>query len=346
MMKEISEANLVFVGDIGSAGQSSYQRMDTLRGLGANIRSMDVTLPAASFFRRNVLPRIFNLAADPRTVAMIDQRMGSLAEEPPPDVAWFEWPRMVSRKTLELLRSAWPKTTFVCFQDDNPFGSRRGHQCLWRRFVDNIPFYDLHFVKRPSDLANFQRAGARRAAICTTGYYEPIFEFESPADPQKDVLFVGTAMDHRVKFLENLVMKRGLPIDLHGGRWHRSRIPRERLSPAIYGADYAAAIRDHKISLGFVSSSNHDEYTMRSLEIPAAGGFLLAERTPFHQKLFREGVEAEFFSSVDECAEKIHYYLGHDEERKRIAENGSRRCREGGYGWSHRLRQAWTELSV
>jgi spore maturation protein CgeB len=67
---------------------------------------------------------------------------------------------------------------------------------------------------------------------------------------------------------------------------------------------------------------------MRSFEIPALGSFLLAERTPEHAALFREGEEAEFFSSVEECASKIRIYLADKPRRAAVARAGQRRCLE------------------
>ncbi|RPI71813.1 MAG: glycosyltransferase family 1 protein, partial [Geobacteraceae bacterium] len=111
------------------------------------------------------------------------------------------------------------------------------------------------------------------------------------------------------------------------------------------GEDYSKAICATKINLNFLRKVNRDEVTSRSVEIPACGGFMLAERTCRHGEFFEEGKEAEFFSSNDELLAKITYYLAHDEERGRIARAGRERCVKSGYSMRVQLRQMIEAIS-
>jgi spore maturation protein CgeB len=258
---------------------------------------------------------------------------------------------LLADETLLSIRERWPQSTLVCYQDDNPFGDRVSEQPIWRRFIDNIPLFDVHFVKRPSDVTEFGKRGAKRALLLSHGVYEPLFHPDPrpPAQrgPTIPVSFVGTALDHRVGCIGDLVAKHRIPVRVFGARWRRTwagwRYP-HRFSGPVYSEAYTRVVWDSKISLAFVSSSNRDEYNGRTFEIPGSGGFFLAERTPKHQELYEEGKEAEFFGSAEECASEIEFYLRNEEARRRIAVAGHERCIRSDYSLTSRMREALAQL--
>jgi glycosyltransferase involved in cell wall biosynthesis len=104
----------------------------------------------------------------------------------------------------------------------------------------------------------------------------------------------------------------------------------------VFGLEYAKAIQLSKINLGLLYEGNTDctepdVITARSFEIPAAGGFMLHERTQVAEEYFEDGKECIFFDDLDDMIDKIRYYLDHDQERQAIALAGRKRCLESGY---------------
>jgi spore maturation protein CgeB len=77
---------------------------------------------------------------------------------------------------------------------------------------------------------------------------------------------------------------------------------------------------------------------MRSLEIPAMGGCLLAEDTDEHRALFgTPGQAAVYFRTVPEMLDQLRWLLPADEERPRLALAAQRRIRDGRHTYEDRL---------
>jgi spore maturation protein CgeB len=88
---------------------------------------------------------------------------------------------------------------------------------------------------------------------------------------------------------------------------------------------------------------------MRTFELPACGGFVLAERTEAHQVLFAEDREAAFFGTPDELVAKVRHWLGRDDDRRAIADAAHRKISEGRNTYADRIDEilaAVAELSV
>jgi spore maturation protein CgeB len=64
----------------------------------------------------------------------------------------------------------------------------------------------------------------------------------------------------------------------------------------------------------------------RNFEIPGCGGFCLTEYVEGLEHYYEIGKEIECFSTPEDAAEKIQYYLGHEKERERIAQAGFQRA--------------------
>jgi hypothetical protein len=344
---------ILFAGIIDRRSSTCWQRMRALQRLGHEVAGVSLTATHRRNSWDSLQERFLSLAHYERKLeakaASCCQKILKTALAQRPDLIWLEWPRLVTAATLADIKRRLPSTRIVSFQDDNPFAARKYAAHGWGRFFEAIPSYDLHFVKRPSDVTEYTRRGAQKVEFFTGGYCEELC-FPDLSRQQSEpfpVVFVGTSLDYRVGVLDKLTRKFNLEIHIFGERWNRTPLywtHRRLLHPAAEGDAYRRVLCGSKIALGFVSHSNRDDWTVRTFEVPACGAFFLAERTRAHQEFYEEGKEAEFFSSPEECRDKIVYYLNHDAERERIAAAGYQRCLKSGYGLTSRMHQALAKV--
>lgn len=233
----------------------------------------------------------------------------TLAKQINPDIIWIEWATDLRPEILNELRVLDSQPVLISFQDDNPWGERHGDRWMWKNYFKVAPLFDLHLVKRESDIINLKALGAKNFRIWKHGVYSPLFHpLVSFATKKYPVSFVGTCIDGRAELIEYLLANN---IDIHvfGNRWRqRSSLPKRypaNFHPSVEGEEYASVIHQSQICLGLVSHSNQDEWTMRTYEVPGSAGLLLAERTPTHLSLFEEDKEIAFFSTSHECLEKL-----------------------------------------
>jgi spore maturation protein CgeB len=220
---------------------------------------------------------------------------------------------------------------------DDPFGGRDDRH--WDTYLNAVPAYDLVVVVRECNVAEAYEAGARDVLRVWRTYDElghrpRTLSPDESARWSTDVAFVGTWMPERGPFLADL-LRRDVPLTVFGNGWMRAA-ERDLLAPVVRppaeGEDYARAITAADVCLGLLSKGNRDLHTQRSLEIPALGGLLCAERTSEHASLYRDGVEAVLWSDSKECAVKCRELLDNPDLARSIATAGQRRVRQLGLG--------------
>jgi spore maturation protein CgeB len=187
-----------------------------------------------------------------------------------------------------------------------------------------LPLWDVVFTPRRFAVDELMAAGARRAEHLPYAY-DPFLSYPpSEADPDMTLadsaVFVGTARPDRIVALEALA--RRVPVVIFGTGWERSAPLRPLLRPAIFGSELRRVNASAGVNIAFVAKANRDHHVMRTFEIPACGGFMLAERTPDHVALFREDEEAAFFGSTEELVTNARIYLSDSIRRRRIAKAG------------------------
>lgn len=246
------------------------------------------------------------------------------------DLAWIDAGAELSPGFHRWLRRRGMR--IINYNVDDPYGIRDGRK--WDLYRRSVPWHDLTVVVRTENIEEARTAGARKVVHVFRSYdpvaHAPLVLAAADRTPwNSDVIFVGSWMPERGPFLLRL-LELGVPLTIRGDHWAKApEWPRLRdavRGPAVYGADYVRAVQCSKVSLGMLSKGNRDLHTQRSAEIPfIAGGIFCAERTADHLELFRDGQEAVFWTSVEECARHCTDLLARPGELGRLAEAARKR---------------------
>ena len=344
--------HILYVGPMGK-GQTCRHRYDALERLGQQMSYFDITPYSFSSKFLNALRYRYPMGP---LITRINRELRARIRAERPEVVWFDRPTLFTRRTLKLIRQL--RIRSVCCCIDNPLGPRKDG--CWHQFFRILRLHDLHVLFRQADIPRYERLNLPWVKIQLS--YEPEVHFPPPptwSDEDRDweVSYVGFPYEERPEFLRTLIEREHLPVVIAGPGWQKRVTGEERKRWEAAGhlrdqggylcnEDYRHALWRSKISLSFVTKQNEEDVAHKAFEIAACGGFLLALRIPGHQACFEEGKEAEFFDSVEECAEKIRYYLAHPAERQEIARRGCERAKTSGYDNDSQMQRILDKLAA
>ena len=217
----------------------------------------------------------------------------------------------------ELLRRAKKRMPVVMYYDDCIRGSSRSFEDV----VKQGRQADIMYLTNRGEIARYRDLGVN-ARFITGGCDPTAHRMIDRADPlyQSDVAFIGKPnTPERAQLMQ--VLAKEFDLKLWGSGWEKYG-----LRPAatdVYSAEYRQICAGSKIMLGWnidptieLYFSNRTWYTL------GCGGFLLTAYSPALEEIFGRGKELDWFESIEECCDKIRYYLQHDQERRKIARAG------------------------
>ncbi len=324
---------------------TTLMRMNILRDLGHEVHGF-CQVPSLGWGGRygGVLFRR-SLSGPP--LYLVNRALRREAARFEPDLVWIDKGVWITAETLTQLKAR-HQSLLVHYTPDPAFATHHS-----RHFFKAIPVYDLLITNKKYEIDQYRRHGAKdllfKYAAFDRDFHQPVSL--SLGDERRygcDTVFIGTYAKGRERYLSPLT-DAAIDLAIWGANWSESCSDASLLKnfrgSTLSGRDYTKGIAGGRIGLGLLSPLHPDRSTTRSVEIPACGKFLLAERTEEHQELFEEGHEAEFFSEEAELVDKVHYYLDHDHERDRIAAAGRERCLNSGYSYQHQLKEILETLS-
>ena len=332
---------ILFVGDLNEYGRS-FQRCRTLIELGNEVKTFSaVPVPfIPGIHNPSFLERLFWKLKLPLDSIGVNEKIRQATQSGNFDIVWIEKGNTIKPKTLRYVKKEMPNAKLVSVSEDDMYAWH--NRSLYYTF--GLKYYDIVFTTKVYNLKELKSLGVKKTELFSDSYYEKLHRPIALTDEEKqrfvcDVGFIGTFERDRAMMMLYLA-ERGITVVVWGSNWDSwaGRNPNLIIkNKPIFGDDYTRAISAAKINLCFLRKINRDKMTSRSVEIPACGGFMLAERTKKHLEYFKEGEEAAFFGSKEELCEKVKKYLANGESRRKIAEAGRERCVKSGYGMRAQL---------
>lgn len=199
---------------------------------------------------------------------------------------------------LDQLRKRGVKTIMVFFDDSSRFDSTN-------RFYLGASDYVLTHDSADA-IKLYEEIGFTAEFFpCYPSYHFYQSLISAPeTDPiqRPEVCFVGARIADRGEYLSAL-QSAGVPLMVFGNGWPNGMLSQSRMAKLFAASE---------ISLNFVknvSNTSARQLKARAFEIVMSGGFLLTEHDEELADYFDVGLEIDSFSSVDECIEKVRFYI-------------------------------------
>lgn len=339
MIEKKVNYNILYVAPLPATG-TSLQRMHALEEFGHKIFPIDTRHGKQYSLYQRIRTRILG----PADLARVNQKILAAVIKEDFDLIWIDKGITIFPKTLKQVKKI--TSSLLLHHSTDDFKHVAYSFC---HYIKAIPLYDIHITSNKVNIPELYELGAQKVSFSENGYDHQIFHpVDVVGDEYKaDIFFIGHWEPNTEKYIVALV-EAGLPVSVRGERWDRAKnkkiLKNVIKSGPLNEKEYVKALCSGKIGLGVVSKWNRSQTCGRIFEIPACGTFLLALRNSSTQALYREGIEAGFFSSSEELVQKARYYLEHDTERKKIALAGNKRCVDNKCSWWDLVKEILAEI--
>lgn len=108
--------------------------------------------------------------------------------------------------------------------------------------------------------------------------------------------------------------------------------------PVDYCHEMPFVFKNTDINLNISLKSIYTGIPLRAFDIMGCGGFLISDFQQDFSEFFTAGDDYVFYTTQEDLMQKISYYLEHEDERKKIAQNGYEKVREM-HTYDHRMKR-------
>ena len=246
----------------------------------------------------------------------VDELLAEQVSNYKPDIVYVSFPAALDANTIKQIRQGAPNAVFIG-ADGDPWPKLRGNIIETAKQLDI-----LTATNDGSFLQDYRDAGVPNC-VFVPNFCDPDTDhpYQVSEEWQTDILWTGTAQHHadasdmtRLRLVTELAKRDNCTLYGCFGK------------PQIGGINYLYAISGARIGVSVNAINSVRLYHSDRLTHYLAGGaFVLAKRVPDTDLLFRDGTHLRYFDSIEEFFELAGWYLEHDQEREKIANEGMQR---------------------
>lgn len=293
-------------------------------------------------YKESVIDKVFVKLKTPLNHNKVNNNIIAKVLDFKPEVVFIVKGNNIYPWTLKKIKKINPNISLISWSLDDMYAWH--NRSIYYTF--GIKYYDLVFTSKSYNVLELEKLGAKKVCFLYQAYSKTKHLIEKVPDYsniKRDVLFIGYAESERFESIKFLV-ENGIEVHVFGTGWEllKKNNNYENLyihSRDLLGAEYREFISSSKINLCFLRKINRDLHTSRSLEIPACGGFMVAERTREHEDLFNEKIESAYFSNNNELLRVVKYYLANEKERNKMTKCALRKCQSMDYSYDSMLKK-------
>ena len=304
---------------------------------------------APDFFVKNysksIFSKIYYRLFPKKILGTINNQLIFKISEFKPDIIWVFKGTEIFPQTLNKIKS---KGILLCnYNPDHPFiiSSRGGGN---QNVRDSVSLYDLHFCYNESVMEKIKNQYKISTVRLPFGYElsDKLYEECKKDEELLKVCFLGNPDKIRTNLIRRIA-ENNIEVAVYGHGWDKwINFPNVLVNDAVYDDDMWKTLRKYRVQLNIFRPHNLGSHNMRTFEIPAVGGIMLAPNSEEHQMFFQDGKEFFSYTSFDEALEKIKYLLALSTNQANEIRNAARaKSIEKGYSYKQRSATVFNALT-
>lgn len=256
------------------------------------------------YYDKSLFNKVFYRAGFSTILYDINQSLKSKIEEINPHAVFVFKGMEIFPATLKWIKNN--NIKLINYNPDNPFifsGKGSGN----KNITNSIGLYDFHFTYDAEIKRRIELEYKLPVEILPFGFDIPpdVYETISLQTEINSVCFLGSPDWQRAEFLNSLA-NQNIEIDVFGNNWKNFLInDKINAHDAVYDDRFFKILNVYRIQLNLMRVHNPTSHNMRTFEVPAIGGILLAPNTTDHAYFFKPEKEIFLYNNIEDCVAQI-----------------------------------------